>query len=128
MKSQKENRGRRFRSESEYIMKIQKQEVKTFYEIEFDAADFANAVEKYEKYDHVRYAYQDAFEKIDISDKSEEGYEAAMKVMSVYGCKDTYNFIADYFGFDGWHNAGYYNEKRKVYRMEVFNYGDSING
>lgn len=109
-------------------MKITSQEVKTFYKIEFDAADFANAVERYEASELLVPRFKRAFEGFDIDPKSEESCVSAMRRMTVFGNGDTAGYLADFFGFDGWQNAGVFNERKKVYEMTVFNYGDRVNG
>lgn len=108
-------------------MKITSKEVKTFYRIEFDAADFANAVERYGDSELLDSRFPKAFEGFDINTNSEESCVSAMRRMSVFGNGDTAGYLADYFGFDGWSNGGYFCEKTLTYRMSVFNYGDCIN-
>lgn len=108
-------------------MKITSQKVKTFYEIEFDAADLANAIERYKCSEYAHAMWCDAFEGIDTSDLSEAACERLLETKIGWGNGSTASYLADYFGFDGWQNAGTYIKKRKTYRMEVFNYGDCLN-
>ena len=108
-------------------MKITSQSVKTFYEIEFDAADLSNAIESYKRSENAQAMWGNAFEGIDTSDLSEAACERLLETKIGWGNGATASFLADYFGFDGWQNSGYYNKKRKTYRMQVFNYGDALN-
>lgn len=108
-------------------MKITSQTVKTFYEIEFDAADLANAIEHYQRSEYAHAMWGNAFENIDTSDLSEAACEHLLETKIGWGNGSTAAYLADYFGFDGWQNSGVYNKKRKTYRMEVFNYGDNLN-
>ena len=109
-------------------MKVVSQEVKTFYKIEFDAADFANAVERYNGSEVLETVYRRAFEGFDINTNSEDSCVTAMRRMSISGNGDTAGYLAEFFGYDGWQNAGTFNERKKVYAMIVFNYGDCVNG
>lgn len=113
-------------------MKTLTQEVKTFYDIELDTADFANILERLhqdkENGRSITIIYPKAFDWVITSpDINEPSAIIVMKQMHGKAHGDTFKYIAETLGFDGWANAGYYNETKRVYRMTVYNRGDTLN-
>lgn len=39
----------------------------------------------------------------------------------------TWNYLADYYGFDGYKNVGYYDSRKDEYVFVVYNNGDDLN-
>lgn len=110
-------------------MTITKKEVKTTYTINFTASEFAYILDAWQK-SMQKHRHPHAFENLHYDEVNE------LKLTQVHdyfvnlgleGNSDTYAFIAEYFGFDGWSNAGYYNEAKKVYTMTVYDNGDTLN-
>ena len=108
-------------------MKITKQEVKTIYSISISFKDWTRAIENYKESETMRIVYSKAFEKFDIEDTTMGNLSKGFKNLGFNGNGDTYNYLAKFFGFDGWSNAGYYSETQKAHCMVVYNYGDTIN-
>lgn len=116
-------------------MTITKQEVKTLISIELSLKDIGKAVSDYGK-DGLTYYYPRAFEFVDpakiyLIEKAASWTNDItirfVEEMFLNGNKDTYGYLAQYFGFDGWENAGCFNKGRQTYRMVVFNRGDTLN-
>lgn len=104
-------------------MTITKQEVRTIYDIQFTHADFLGVVEWYRESEAQRILFPNAF---DFELKDETLVSAVrnfFEKMQFRGTGDTAGVIAKYFGFDGWLNAGYYDERKKVFKMAVYNEG-----
>lgn len=108
-------------------MKITKQEVKTFYSISISFNDFVKAIETYKAKEIHQISYSKAFDKFNIDDTTMGNLRNGFQNISFKGNGDTYGYLAKYFGFDGWQNAGYYSENQKAYCMVVYNYGDTLN-
>ena len=114
-------------------MKTLQSTVKTIYNIELDMADFALILERFHKDKSlgrsVTVVYPLAFEWLEktYADVSEGWAEAVVKNMQRNAHGDTYKLIAEYLGFDGYENSGYYNETKRIYRMSVYNNGDTLN-
>ena len=109
-------------------MKITEQRVKTITSIILDTADFANMIEYYKRNELFKTMYPDAFKDMTVTaEMPEKNVIKVMEEMKILGNKDTYNFIADYHSFDGWENSGYYDEKKKIYKMVVYSNGDTMN-
>jgi hypothetical protein len=109
-------------------MKITKQTVKTIVSIKLDTADFFEIIETYQRSESVKRLYPDAFIHFGIfAEMTEKHILKVMEDMMVCANKDTYNYMASFNGFDGWENAGYYDEKAKTYNMVVYNDGDTLN-
>lgn len=109
-------------------MKITEQKVKTLISIELSLKDIGQAVSNYGK-DGQAHRYPRAFEFVDPAKKhliEKAVSESFVEEIFLNGNGDTYNYLAQYFGFDGWHNAGYFNRGRHSYCMEVFNRGDTL--
>ena len=108
-------------------MIITEQVVKTTYSIRFTLSEFQQMAREYQNSsDQHRYAR--AFNDIDI-DKlldTEKPEIVFFRELSMKGNPDTFKYIAEYFGFDGWSNAGYYSRTKECYCMQVFDYGDTI--
>lgn len=97
-------------------MTISKIEVKTHYNIELDESDVATAIHFYnsEEGEADRATYPKALD--DLGDNP-------IKKLGLLGNSQTYAFLANFFGFDGWENAGYYHATTHTYRMSVFTWG-----
>ena len=115
-------------------MTITEQKVKTIIAIELSLEDIRKAVSDYGK-DGMAHRHARALDfvnPVDIDSVEDAGsWSDSMTVsfieaMFLNGNGDTYNYLAQYFGFDGWENAGFFNKNRKVYCMAVFNYGDTL--
>lgn len=110
-------------------MTITKKEVKTTYTINFTASEFAYILDAWSK-SMQKHRHARAFNDLPLEDVSELELSTIHEYfteLGVRGNPDTYAFIAEYFGFDGWSNAGYYNEAKKVYTMTVYDNGDTLN-
>ena len=107
-------------------MTITKKEVKTFYSIEINIDDFFtifNSFDNSMKKHHYPHAFEFAYdEELKVKDIE----EIFTKLLWLNGNSDTYRYIANFCGFDGWQNAGYYNDNRKVYCMQVYNEGSTL--
>lgn len=113
-------------------MKKLETEVRTLYNIELDTADFANILERFHQdKEHGRaitIVYPKAFDWVITSPEINEPFaNIVMRQMHGKAHGDTFQYIAEYLGFDGWDNGGYYNENKHVYRMTVYNKGDTLN-
>ena len=98
-------------------MTITKIEVKTFYNITIKAIDIRNIVYA-SKTDKV---YGDVFEDIDGLDEHK-----IYGLLSFGGLTSRQvEYIAKYFGYDGWYNIGYGNGKE--YKFVAYNNGDTLN-
>lgn len=108
-------------------MNITSIEVKTTYRINFTIYEFIQLIESYQT-SMDKHKYPRAFEDLDILDEiDQDEVQTFFKKMGVIGNTDLFNLIANWFGFDGWANAGYYNEKKEIYCMSVYNNGDTMN-
>lgn len=110
-------------------MTITKKEVKTTYTINFTAGEFAYVLDAWQK-SMQKHRHPHAFENLpfdDISDLKLAAVHEYFTQLAVMGNPDTYSFIAEYFGFDGWSSVGYYNKAKKVYTMTVYDNGDTLN-
>ena len=108
-------------------MKITKTEVRTTYEISIDFKDWVNAIENYKEKETGRIFYPKAFEDFNIDDTTMGNLRHGYHNINFIGNKDTFGYLAHYFGFDSWSNAGIYFERRKAYCMSVYNCGDTAN-
>ena len=93
-------------------MKTIKREVKTTTIIEFDRKDMADILY--------------AAEQHGISGEF-ENFEMTMFSNFTPFSPEEMDFIARYYDFEGWTNAGYYIKDKDVRRMTMYNLGDSIN-
>lgn len=108
-------------------MTITKTEVKTFYSIEINIDDFSaifNHFDESMKKHHYPHAFEFAYD--NKGSKIKDVEEVFTRKLWEQGNSDTYRYIANYYGFDGWQNAGYYNEGRKVYHMQMYNEGSTL--
>ena len=108
-------------------MIITEQVVKTTYSIRFTFEEFKQIAKNYQsgmkQHHHPR-----AFVDININELLKETETAkGFEYLSLDGNGDTYQLIAESFGFTGWTNAGYYDTKKDTYCMQVFDYGDTLN-
>ena len=106
-------------------MTIISQEVKTITRIALSTSDLGKAIEAY-KADVANIIFPEAFKFMDIDDMSIGNLHNNLKNIGVKGNKQTYDYIARHFGFDGVENIGYYNETTDKYRMVVWTYGNNI--
>lgn len=109
-------------------MKVTSKKVETIIDIEITFHDFQEIFTKFGKNENNRIIYQRAFEGEDLENDS-VGY--IKRVFEELGsprvCGDTYRYIAESLGFDGWKNAGYYSKNKQVYKMTVYMSGDCLN-
>jgi hypothetical protein len=114
-------------------MKITETKVKTLYTIKLDLADFALILEHFhsdrENCDPILCVCKTAFDWLahTSADVSESRAETVIQQLYSDAKADTYTYIAKTLGFDGWENAGYYDGKKKIYTMVVYNNGDTLN-
>lgn len=103
-------------------MKITKSEVKTIYTIDIQFKDFADIFNA-AKSDEWR--PKAAFSEFDLTDTTLGNVGSCFK-----GLKEAASiaYIADKLGFDGVENYGYYNKRKGVYTMSVYDTGDAMNG
>ena len=97
-------------------MKITKIEAKTFYNVRLSYEEIDNAFTNYQNTTK-KHVYPRAFSGVDIMTKD------LFTEIGLWGNNDTYTFLANYFGFDGWSNAGYYNEKTEEYCAQYYKWG-----
>ena len=109
-------------------MNITQVTVKTFYDIEITFDDFLRAFIRYgaPEGETDRIMYPKAFEGYDLENHTTGYVMQVMQKISVFGHGDFAAYMADFFGFDGWHNMGHYNKTQNIYRMTVFNHGDKL--
>ena len=108
-------------------MIITEQVVKTTSTIQFNFEEFKQIAKDYQN-GTKRHHYPRAFVDININELLKETDTArGFAYLSLDGNGDTCQLIAESFGFEGWVNAGYYDPKKDIYRMQVFNYGDRLN-
>ena len=93
-------------------MKTIKKEVKTITIIEFDRKDMADIL-----YAAEQHGIRGEF----------ENFEMTMFSNFTPFSSEEMDFIARYYDFEGWMNAGYYIKDKDVRRMTMYNLGDSIN-
>ena len=103
-------------------MKITKSEVKTIYTIDIQFKDFAelfNAAKSDE------WKPESAFKEFDLTDTTIGNIGSCFK-----GLKEaaSIEYIVSKLGFDGVENYGYYNKRKGVYTMVVYDRGDMMNG
>lgn len=108
-------------------MKITMQEVRTIYEISIDFKDWVNAIENYKEKEFERIIHPKAFENFNIDDTTMGNLRTGFRNINYKGNGDTFAYLARFFGFDGWSNAGLHYEKRNAHCMTVYNYGDTFN-
>lgn len=101
-------------------MLVVKKEVKTFYTICLSEDDFIKVAHSY-FYSGEQHRFAKAFESIGSPDPSNDDIIKFFNNWIVTSNGDTARYIADYYGYDGWENAGYI--KHGVLRMVVFNWG-----
>lgn len=103
-------------------MKILKAEVKSIYTIAVTADDYAKAKNNWCHGDTAAIKFPKAF------DNDNTGHMSVLEEMkhnhSAHG--DRAACLASYLGFDGWENAGYFDDGSNTLRMTVFNYGDCL--
>lgn len=106
-------------------MEFLKAEVKTIYQISVSADDYANAKNKWLHNEVTNARFPKAF----TMENQELGHVAILMEMknhfSAHG--DNAGCLADYLGFDGWDNAGYFDESTMTIKMTVFDYGNRMN-
>lgn len=104
-------------------MRILKTEVKSIYEIAVSADDFAKAKNEWNHNDTLNIRFPKAFKDDNVGHMSvlEEMKNNTLAHGDKAGC------LAHCLGFDGWENAGYFDERIHCIRMTVFNYGDRLN-
>ena len=107
-------------------MKITQATVKTIYDIEIDFGDFLKAFVHYGSPEGEidRIMCPKAFEGYDLKNHTSGYIHLVMEKIGVFGNGDTAAFLARFFEFDGWCNAGHYHKPSGNYRMTVYNYGD----
>lgn len=104
-------------------MTITSAEIKTEYDIEYTFEDFIEALEDPD----LRLGRPKAFKGLPSRhDASTDGeLLGAFKNLSWIpaGHGDTFSALAAHFGFDGWRNAGYYDDRRDLRVMTVYRRG-----
>lgn len=114
-------------------MKITKAEVKTIYDIRFNFTEFKSLYTEFVNADEnsvEKIIHSLAFNGCDFSNLSDAYINGLFQCLSHKTSNDrgqTYDYIAKYFGFDGWDNAGYYDKASENYCMVVYKHGDSLN-
>lgn len=110
-----------------------KAEVKTLYTISISFSDFWDLYSGYvgsHSMDARKIMYPKAFDKCEQNDTTmgyvRDVFEGKNNCL-MHSHGDTYGYIANELGFDGWENAGYYNERSNTYNMVVYKNGDAIN-
>lgn len=111
-------------------MRINSAEIETVYHIEYTFEDFVGALED----PNLRLGRPNAFK--DLPDKWDEHTDGillkAFQNLSFWGpgCHgDTFSALAQKFGFDGWKNAGHYDNRRDVRTLTVYRKGaDNLEG
>lgn len=108
-------------------MKITSKETKTFYEIMIDIEDLSIIIEHWSK-SMKKYKTPKAFDWLIIEnlDFSKPLHITHLKSLWDTANADTLQYIAEYYGFDGWYNAGIYYENHKMHKMTVYNCGDDF--
>ena len=103
-------------------MKITKSEVKTIYTIDIQFKDFAEIFNAAKSDDLKPEA---AFKEFDLNDTTLGNIVSCFK-----GLKEaaSIRYIVNKLGFDGVENYGYYNKRKGVYTMSVYDTGDAMNG
>ena len=103
-------------------MKITQSEVKTIYTIDIQFKDFAEIFCK-AKTDEWRHSSE--FGEFNLGDTTmgnlQECFKNLREVKSI-------QYLVRKLGFDGVENYGYYNDRKGVYTMVVYDSGDTING
>lgn len=108
-------------------MTITQKDVRTTYRINFSLVEFIQICQAYQTSMN-KHHYPRAFENLNILDEIKvKEVESFFKEMGIRGNGDLFSLIANHFGFDGWSNAGYYNESKQCYCMSVFDHGDTLN-
>ena len=105
-------------------MRITTQEVKTIYTIELNFKDYADAREK-SKDDVLALG---AFEECKLEDTTVGTIREELETLQFRKTAKTLDYIVKKLGFDGVVNYGHYNKMKKSHVMQVYNYGDCING
>lgn len=103
-------------------MKITKSEVKTLYRIDIQFKDFADLFNA-AKSDEWR--PEAAFKEFDLSDTTLGNINTCFKTLKE---AESIKYIVDKLGFDGVENYGYYNKRKGVYTLCVYDNGDMLNG
>jgi hypothetical protein len=103
-------------------MKITNSEVKTIYTIDIQLKDFANIFSA-AKSDE--WKPEAAFKEFDLTDTTIGNINTCFKGLRE---ADSIKYIVDKLGFDGVENYGYYNKRKGVYTMAVYDRGDMMNG
>lgn len=106
-------------------MKIRNIEVKTTYSVAINAKDMAAILEDYNNGEG--YAAAGTFKEFETVDLTRGQMLDILKKIGFCGNCATYNYIAQRLGFDGWENAGYYDEKTRSYIMRLYRHGDALN-
>ena len=109
-------------------MTIIKTEVKTFTNIALNFKDFVEIINAFKDNENNTIFHPKAFDFADLNDMTVGNIRNIMQKFQFKSNKDTLDFIARHFGFDGWHNAGRYDEQKGKYLMVVYSYGDTLNG
>ena len=104
-------------------MVVLKKEVKTFYTIEIDFDEFLTICNTYKTNAVMRTLHPNAFSMID--GLTEANFEMLFKHW-VISNGDTINVICEYYGFDGWENAGIYQKRNNTIKIVVYNYGSEM--
>lgn len=104
-------------------MKIRTQEVRTIYHIAVSTDDYSAAKTKWAKDEFLHLKYPKAFNSTQVGRIS--SLDEMKNNVTAHG--DRAGLLAEFLGFDGWENAGYFNEKTHTIDMVVYNYGDMIN-
>lgn len=108
-------------------MKITTTEVKTFYSISIEFKDWVNAIENYKAKEAPKICHPRAFETFNIEDTTMGNLRNGFRRIDPIGNKDTFEYLARFLGFDGWQNAGIFNERTQTHNMVVYNRGDTVN-
>lgn len=107
-------------------MKVLKSEVKTIYTIEYTKDEMAEAKGNWLRNQNLEQTrFPKAFDNEDLAMGTLEKEFKEFKEFNRNG--DFAGYMAYHLGFDGWENAGYYNENKKVRTMSVYNNGDTMN-
>lgn len=103
-------------------MKITKSEVKTIYTIDIQFKDFAEIFNAAKSDDLKPEA---AFKEFDLTDTTLGNIGSCFKNLKEAA---SIRYIVDKLGFTGVENYGYYNSRKVVYTLVVYDNGDMLNG
>lgn len=103
-------------------MKITKAEIKTMYTVDIAFKDFSDifCAAKEDEWRH-----NSEFGEFDLTDTTIGNIRNCFKQLREV---KTIQYIVRKLGFDGVENYGYYNDRKGVYTMVVYDSGDTLNG